>query len=396
MKTKYFAIIAMMAVLTMAAVPAFAQAGYARVSGKVTDMQGVPIQGAIVEMFSKDTGKKYTMKTDKRGEYSQLGIAAGTLYTVTVSKDGNQLWQTENFRISSNDEQLNFDLRKLNSQAPAKGGTPGGTPGAAPAAPKMTEEQKKQLAEYEKEKVKIKGLNDMLAQARVAQDAGNLDQAIVIYNQAIAMDPTRDLLHGKLGDAYLAQAKKATDAAARKESYNQAVEAFKKAISLSATAGSGPAGTLPTAVTTPDPQAVTMLGAYYNNMGEGLAKTGRNDEAIVAYNTAATTDPANAGNYYFNLGATLTNANKSNDAIIAFDKALAINPMMADAFYLKGVALLGKATMKGDKMEAPAGTAEAFNKYLELKPDGAYAQPAKDMLAAIGAKVETHYGKRKK
>ena len=46
-------------------------------------------------------------------------------------------------------------------------------------------------------------------------------------------------------------------------------------------------------------------------------------------------------------------------------------------------------------MVAPEGTAEAFNKYLELQPDGKYARASKDMLGTIGASVQTSYGKSK-
>jgi hypothetical protein len=42
------------------------------------------------------------------------------------------------------------------------------------------------------------------------------------------------------------------------------------------------------------------------------------------------------------------------------------------------------------------GTAEALNKYLELAPDGKYAQSAKDLLASIGASVQTTFGSQKK
>jgi hypothetical protein len=59
------------------------------------------------------------------------------------------------------------------------------------------------------------------------------------------------------------------------------------------------------------------------------------------------------------------------------------------------VNLLGKATTKGNKMEVPPGTAEAFNRYLELQPAGQFAEPAKQMLASIGATVETSFGKGK-
>ncbi|HSB74897.1 MAG TPA: hypothetical protein VLC12_04560, partial [Terriglobales bacterium] len=80
-----------------------------------------------------------------------------------------------------------------------------------------------------------------------------------------------------------------------------------------------------------------------------------------------------------------------------FDKAIAADPNKADAYYWKGVNLLGKATTdKEGKMTAPPGTAEAFNKYLELQPQGTYADAAKQMLASIGASVETSFGKGKK
>ena len=43
-------------------------------------------------------------------------------------------------------------------------------------------------------------------------------------------------------------------------------------------------------------------------------------------------------------------------------------------------------------MSAPAGTEEAFRKYLELSPNGQFADTVKQMLAMIGAKIETQYG----
>ncbi len=71
--------------------------------------------------------------------------------------------------------------------------------------------------------------------------------------------------------------------------------------------------------------------------------------------------------YLFNVGAVLTNAGKVDDAIVAFDKVIAADPTKADAYYWKGVNMIGKETLgKDDKMIAPTGTAEAFQKYLEL------------------------------
>jgi tetratricopeptide (TPR) repeat protein len=137
------------------------------------------------------------------------------------------------------------------------------------------------------------------------------------------------------------------------------------------------------------------MAAYYNNLAEAYAKSGKIDDAVKNYNKASELDPARAGQYNFNIGAVLTNAGKVDDAITAFDKVIAADPTKADAYYWKGVNMIGKATLKGDKMVAPDGTADAFNKYLELAPTGPYAQPAKDMLASIGAAVETGFKKQK-
>jgi hypothetical protein len=39
----------------------------------------------------------------------------------------------------------------------------------------------------------------------------------------------------------------------------------------------------------------------------------------------------------------------------------------------------------------PAGTVEALQKYLELKPDGANAPAAKEMIAALGGTISTTF-----
>ncbi len=81
----------------------------------------------------------------------------------------------------------------------------------------------------------------------------------------------------------------------------------------------------------------------------------------------------------------------------AFDKAIAADPKNADAYYLKGSNLIGLAkTDSSNKVIAPPGTAEAFQKYLELQPNGPHAADAKSMLALVGSTLETTYGKKKK
>ncbi|MCU1306661.1 MAG: Tetratricopeptide repeat protein [Acidobacteriaceae bacterium] len=373
MKTKYLAGFLAIMLVSLVAMPAAAQTGYCKVKGKVSDQAGKPIPDAVVNLVNSVNGAKYHLKTDNKGEYYSIGITPG-VYEVTFSKDGKPLFSIHQYNMSlQKEDSLNvLDLNLAKEAADAK----------ASGQAKMTEEQKKEAEKIEKENSTIKGLNEMLAQARTAQQSGNIDEAVGIMTKATQMDPSRDLLWGRLAELQLITARKDTDAASRTEKYTQAATSYKKAIELASTS------------TTPATKA--LVGPYNNNLGEALAKTGKVEEAIAAYNTATQVDPANAGSYYFNLGATLTNANKPDEAIAAYDKAIAASPEKPEPYYYKGIALLGKATFKGDKMVPVPGTTEAFNKYLELAPDGPLAEPAKQMLTSVGATVTTSIGGKKK
>jgi tetratricopeptide (TPR) repeat protein len=329
------------------------------VKGVVKDREGKPIQGAQVQFVGVDNGRKLNVKTDKKGEYYSLGVQGGRYNITFVDPNGQKLFGLTNVTVKLGEENtFDLDLKKEMANAQAAGQA------------QMTPEQKKQIEEAQKENTKVKGLNEKLAAAAQAQDAGNYELAVTTLTEATQMDATRDLLWFKLADAERLWASKTTgDPAAQKERYAKAVEDYKKAI------------------------AIKPVGAYYNNMGEATAKMGDTAGAIAAYNQAAAVDPPEAAKYFFNEGAILTNIGKVDDAVAAFDKSIQADPTKADAYYWKAVNMMGKATIKGDKMEAPAGTAEAFNKYLELAPTGPYAEPAKQMLDSMGAKIETTFGK---
>ena len=93
--------------------------------------------------------------------------------------------------------------------------------------------------------------------------------------------------------------------------------------------------------------------------------------------------------YYFNEAATLFNAGDGEDAVAAADKAIAADPTKADAYYIKGQALIQKATVdpKTNKITAPPGCVEAYQKYLELQPTGPRADEVKGILQGIGATI---------
>jgi hypothetical protein len=104
-----------------------------------------------------------------------------------------------------------------------------------------------------------------------------------------------------------------------------------------------------------------------------------------------------------NMGILLTNTNTKSDpevvkqAVAAFDKAIAADPKTAEAYYWKGTDLMALLkTDSNNNVIAPPGMAEAFQKYLELEPNGRYAAEAKNGLSLVGSKVETNYGTTKK
>jgi cytochrome c-type biogenesis protein CcmH/NrfG len=81
----------------------------------------------------------------------------------------------------------------------------------------------------------------------------------------------------------------------------------------------------------------------------------------------------------------------------SFKKAIELDPTNAEAYYQFGVTQMQKATIgKDNKVSAPAGTEEAFQKYLALKPAGPDADAAKAMLDSMGATVKTTLDKKGK
>jgi tetratricopeptide (TPR) repeat protein len=344
------------------------------VKGVAKDTDGKPITQAEVEWTGTETGHKYNLKTNNKGEYFSLGILPGK-YNVKLSKDGKEIFHFNNIMVSMDETTVDFDMKKEQAAA-AKG---------AGMTPEEAKARADAAAKAEAEKKTVGSLNDKLNAAKAASDAGDFETAISTLNEANQMDPTRDLIWFKLGDAYRMSAPKQTDPDEKKKRYEMAAADYQKAIDLRTASDAAKK----------EADNNQKMAAYYNNLAEVDAKSNKVDDAVTNYSKAAELDSAHAVMYLFNEGAILTNAGKVDQAIVAFDKVIAADPTKADAYYWKGVNLIGKATLKGDKMVAPEGTAEAFQKYLELQPDGKLAQPAKDMLASIGATVETGFGKKK-
>ncbi len=323
------------------------------VKGNCKDENGKPVVGGIIELLNAETGRKINVKTDNRGDYFTMGVPSGKYKVSLTGPDGKPLYYFNNLNVATTgDNVIDFDLAKIRAEEAKHSG--------------VTDAQRKEMEKAKKENEKVKGLNALLTQAAEQKKEGKFDDAVATMEQAVAQDQTHDVIYGSLADAYLGAKK-----------FPEAETAYNKALELA-------------------PPTSKSIGMYHNGLAQALLKQGKTAPAMAEYDKAAQLDPANAGMYYFNEGAVLTNQGKADEANQAFDKAIAAEPARPDPYYQKGVNLLSKATLKEGKMIPAPGTTEALNKYLELAPDGKYAQAAKDLLASLGAKVETTFGSSKK
>ena len=89
--------------------------------GVCKNLDGTPIVGANLEWNNTDNGRKYNLKTNKKGEYFSLGIEPGK-YKVTLTQDGKQLDQVSGFPVGADEAVLDFDLKKSQVEAAAAEG----------------------------------------------------------------------------------------------------------------------------------------------------------------------------------------------------------------------------------------------------------------------------------
>jgi tetratricopeptide (TPR) repeat protein len=350
-RTALFLLLAtMMALFTLSA----AAQDTAAIKGVCKDENGKPIADASVEFANLENGRKTTVKTGSRGEYYSPGLPAGTYQVSLFAADGKPLFFFNNVPVKlAVDTIVDFDLARQKAEAAKESG--------------LSEEQRKQIENVKKDNEKIRGINSLLQQAAQQKKDKQYAAAVATMEQAAAQDQTHEVVYGSLADAYILDNK-----------FPQAEGAYAKALALA-------------------PPTSKALGNYHAGLALALLQQGKIEPSMAECEKAAQFDPKQAGQCYFNEGAILTNQGNADAANQAFDKAIAADPTRADAYYQKGVNLLAKAALGKDNKMIPApGTAEAFNKYLELAPDGKYAQAARDLLASIGASVQTSIGPPKK
>ena len=363
-----------LALLALALLVSSASAQTGSLRGKVIDESGQGLRDAMVYIERIGVRGNYKVKTNKRGNYFHAGLPLGQ-YNVRLEIDGKEVWKVGNYQMKLGEPQpLNFDLGEIKQEQQAA------QSGTGPSREQLSAMSEAQRKEYEKalkarqqQISKNKKLNETFNAAMEAKRLEDWDTAVQQFKAAAEIDAEQDVIWGNLAEALSGMIRTKTGAD-RDAIGEEAIAAYRKALELK-----------------PDP-------AYHNNMGPLLLiRLGRVDEGSAELETAAEMAPDSAGTYYFNLGATMVNTGNTERAIEAFRKATEAQPDFANAYYQLATVLVGTAKMNEDGSVVPApGTVEAYQKYLDLDPQGPFAASAQAMVQSLSGTLETTFEQPKK
>ncbi len=286
------------------------------------DDKGQPVEGAKVTIeFTGGVSRKFDGKSDKKGEFLQIGLAPGE-YKISAEKDKLTAAQTVRVRIGQTSEASLV----LGVNAAAS---------SAEAAKKSAE------------------LKKVFDEGVAASRSGNHDEAIAAFTKAAELNPSCYDCYYNVGFAN-----------AQKKDYDKAEAAYKKAIELKADYA----------------EAYSGLANIYNaqrkfdQASEASAKAMQYAGGGAAIGGVAAAGGGNADAMY-NQGVILWNAGKIPEAKKQFEAAVAANPNHAESHYQLGMALLNENNLPGAATE--------FETYLKLSPEGPNAPTAKAMVAQL-------------
>jgi len=312
--------------LAWVAVPASAQSG--QVKGKVVDANNQPVEGAKISITNVEmSGRKLETKTNKKGEYIQIGLQPGK-YTITAEKGG---------LTSTHDVQVHLDMAEVNlTLAPGQAGGAGGQVSKEEAA---------------KQQAKVTAIRKMFDDGVALSTAGKNEEAIAKFNEAAAAVPKCAECYANIATIYM-----------RMKDYEKAEAAFKQAIEARPDFG----------------EAYNGLATVYNAEKKFDQAAEASAQAMKLMGTAGAAGGAAGGvsaSATFNQGVILWNAGKIPEAKAQFEQAVKLDPNMAEAHYWLGMALVNAGN-----------TAEAkphVETYLKLAPTGQYAETAKSIVSSI-------------
>jgi tetratricopeptide (TPR) repeat protein len=316
-----FGMVAIVAIALPAAAQNMAQ-------GSVTDSSGKPVEGAKITIEQEGTNRHYDSKTDKKGEFIQIGLQSGD-YKVTAEKD----------KLSAV-QQIHVGGGKATSVKLVLGAAEAAAGNSAATALKKT-----------------------IDEAMAAQNGGRLDDAIAGFEKALTLQPTCSGCYYNIGFIHAQKAAKAEGDAKKKE-FADAETAYKKAIEVKADYA----------------DAYSGLASIYNaqrRFDDAATASAKATELAGTLPSGGAAGAGGGGNAdaLYNQGVILWNGGKIPEAKKAFEGAIQANPNHAEAHYQLGMALVNEGNL-------PAAATE-FETYLKLSPDGPNAATAKGLVAQL-------------
>lgn len=404
--------------LAFAAVPVLAQQPQVptgKIHGQVINPTGAPQRSGTVSAvqttraasgpgLSAQTEKQGVFNVDQNGEFSG-DVPAGTyklIYRDVNTPENQQVDSIDNVVVTAgHTTEQNIDMSRQEY------------------VDKLPPDQKKQLEELKAKNATALKANEVIKHLNsdlktVADDIHDADLAPTTAQQQLGSGATKQAVDAKTEEIRTAKYTEAADlmskdTAAKPDAsilwarlgqaqiglkkYEDAETSFKKALDLESTAKKQ----------NPEVQGLSQAG-----LGEALARQGKTDDAVAAFDAAAKANPAQAAFYLKNETVIFFQQNNGPGQVAAADKAIAADPNPNDpnlalVYYLKGQGLVANATMGPDPKNPkaqiiilPPGCAEAYQKYLQLAPDGPYAADAKGILQQAGQSISSSYKAPKK
>jgi len=348
---------------------AYAQA-FSQLSGMVLGMDGKPAPDVELVITNTESNKTIDVKTDAKGHYAAAGLTGGK-YNIDVKMKGQVVYQSGLMMTSGTSPTYDLNLKELvgaNVEAEAKRAEAEKAFAslkshydAGLAAIAQMKDAQAELAKTPKDQQGP--VQDKIKQAGTTA-VSELSESLQLMKED---DNNRSIILARLGEANESMS-----------NWQGAADAYQKAITLK-----------------PD------VAANYNNLGNDMAKLGKIDEARAAYQKYVDLNPTDAALAWRNFGIVLYQANRMKEAIEPLQKAIQIDPKNAQAWLLLGIALVNTMEFKteGEKMTPvmQPGTIEAYQKAIELDPNGPVGAQAKQGLESLQAMgvggIDMHIGK---
>lgn len=381
--------------LAVALSPTFMQAqAPGKIRGHVTNPTGQPQDKGTVSL-STDGGNtlKYTFQVDSDGHYSGEAVPGtyDVVYRAPDTPPGKIVDIIKGVEITA-DRPAVADLDMSREEY----------------IDRLPPDQKKEIEELMVKNAEAIAKNRLIAKAnsdlkQVSQYKKDIDAAWALAQKQLGPNASRDDVTARENEVKAARYASIETlmtndikllptearlwsnlayAQAGEQRYDDAIASYKKAIDLGNAAES----------------SLDVVAVAEAGLGEAYARTGRVAEANAAYDRSAKDDPTHAAAQLRNQAIVFYQMRNNDAQVAAADEAMKANPSDPILYYIKGVGLCATGTIDSNGVKVPPPDCiAAYQKYLELAPNGQFAGDVAGTLKSAGQKVPMSYdaGKNK-